>query len=139
MADKFNLQGYLKKNALLNENLGASMGEDQESLKEATDNELSSYLKAAAEKCFVKGGNGQNLLDCLSEAAAFIGAYMTTSARMSPEEPGFYTDKTAVAFKNLVNAMVQDEITNNHVSKYGAGGDMDDDGDYDNFIKSVNR
>ena len=117
----FNYERYTKNNPLL---------------KESTNNELSSYLESSAQKCFDKGGNGQNLLDNLQGVAAFIDSYMTTSARASYEESGFYTEKTATAFKNLVNAMVADEITNNHASKYDAGGEEDD---YDEFVDSINN
>ena len=110
----FNYTQYRKNNPLLKEAFGGDA--------------LSNYLKAAADKCMEDGGNGQNLLDNASELATFIDAYMVTAKRMGPEEEGFYTPATAIAFKKLIDSMVNDEITNNNASKYGGGsGDTDDE------------
>ena len=117
----FNYEKYTKNNPLLKEGFGGDA--------------LSNYLKAAADRCMEDGGNGQNLLDNASELASFIDAYMVTAKRMGPEEAGFYTQATAVAFKKLIDSMANDEVTNNNASKYGAGGSGDDD--YDDFNDSI--
>ena len=119
----FNYEKYTKNNPLLKEDLGG--------------NALSNYLQSAADRCMEDGGNGQNLLDTASELAAFIDAYMVTARRTGPEEAGFYTQATAVAFKKLIDSMANDEVTNNNASKYGAGGSGDDD--YEEFNDTVNN
>lgn len=110
----FNYTQYRKNNPLL---------------KEAADQkELSNYVESASQKCFDLGGNGQNILDGASELANFLDNYMETAHRNGPEEEGFYTQATAIAFKKFIDAMVKDEITNNNASKYGGGsGDTDDE------------
>jgi hypothetical protein len=118
----FNYVKYTKNNPLLKEAFGGDA--------------LSNYLKAASQRCFDGGGNGQNLLDNASELASFLDAYDISYARGGAEEPGFYTPGTAVAFKKLIDSMVDDEIENNNMSKYGAG---NDDDNYDEFTDSINN
>jgi len=109
----FNYDGYLKNNLLLKE--------------ASSQHGLDSYVKSAADKCFELGGNGQNILDGTKELALFIDSYLETSPRQGPEEEGFYTQATAIAFKKLIDSMVNDEIKNNNASKYGGGsGDSDE-------------
>ena len=118
----FNYTDYRKNNPLLKESSG--------------QNDLTDYVKSAAEKCFQGGGNGQNLLDNAQELSSFIDVYMETAHRMGPEEGGFYTASTAIAFKKLIDSMVKDEITNNNASKYGGG---DDEDSYDQFTDTINN
>ena len=110
----FNYNSYRKNNPLLKEVVN-------------TGNELINYLESAVQKCFDRGGNGQNLIDHTGDLAAFLDQYMETAHRNTPEEPGFYTQATAIAFKKLIDAMLNDEIKNNNASKYGGGsGDSQD-------------
>ena len=121
----FNYNNYRKNNPLLKEVVN-------------TGNELINYLESAVQKCFDRGGNGQNLIDNTGELAAFLDQYMETARRTGPEEGGFYTQATAVAFKKLIDAMLNDEIKNNNASKYGDGG-SDDDDTYDEFTDTINN
>jgi hypothetical protein len=95
-------------------------------LKESLDGALVDYVKAASERCFAGGGNGENLLQYgLPEVAAMIDNNLINAGRPSPEEDGFYTPATTTAFKKFVDSIVKDEIENNNTSRYGAGDDED--------------
>jgi len=51
-----------------------------------------------------------------------------------PDEDGFYTQATAIAFKKFVDSMVKDEIENNNASRYGGS---DDEDTYDEFTDTI--
>jgi len=120
----FNYTQYRKNNPLL---------------KESLDGALVDYVKAASERCFEGGGNGENLLQYgLPEVAAMIDVNMINAGRPSPEEDGFYTPATVAAFKKFVDSMVKDEIENNNTSKYD-GSSSSDNNNYDEFVDTVNK
>jgi hypothetical protein len=78
----------------------------------ATD--LQSYVKKAADKCFTGGGNGENILQYgAEELAGHIDSYYVGPKN----EDWIYTDKTAKAFMNFIDTMVEEEIDNNQVDE----------------------
>ena len=116
----FNYEKYRKNNPLLKESLSSV---------------LSQYVESAAERCFGGGGNGENLMQYgLPEVAEMIDSNMMNGSMGNPDEDGFYTQATAIAFKKFVDSMVKDEIENNNASRYGGG---DDEDTYDEFTDTI--
>jgi hypothetical protein len=72
--------------------------------------DLVKYTKDASKKIFVKGGNGQNVLDYLLD----LGKYIDST--IDPKADQWYGPQTPSLFQNLVNSMGLDDIEHNNIS-----------------------
>lgn len=79
--------------------------------------DLVKYVKSAASKTDMGGGNGQNLLDNAMELASHIESYQKGRDNRGHGEDGFYGPATVSLFKRLVDQMSADDIKWNSINK----------------------
>ena len=73
-------------------------------------NDYVKYVKDASKKIFARGGNGQNVLDYLTD----LGKYIDST--IDPKADKWYGPQTPSLFQNLVNSMGLDDIEHNNIS-----------------------
>ena len=73
-------------------------------------NDYVKYVKDASKKIFARGGNGQNVLDYLTD----LGKYIDST--IDPKADKWYGPQTPSLFQELVNGMGLDDIEHNNIS-----------------------